>query len=469
MKDLDGSIIHTYAIMVHRIYRDRVLEYLNGDENDNNSKTRGPAHPSMSSTSTQPRFVLANEQVQQVTKGVSRAKRGFTLLIVAFRLPQFCSISNLSPFARQNISWFGKLQYSSVVNSMKLNKDMLQRLLSPFQKLPQCPTAMNNIRLQVHPSDHDLTYSICQQLQQFFDPTVQDPFETSRTPISFTLSKTLCTHRMTIVFLPVMIVHEDNNIVSSSSFHCYAGVESSDDANSIGLNHQAHDEIIVQACTRDNEEMTSCHPVSRAYYKLEQVFREYIHPGREPFVCTQSSELPHSSLIDHLSQHTAIDMGAAPGGFTQVLVQIGCMNKVMAVDPAQLHPRVMNAPEVQHVKACLADANDLQNKGPYSIFVCDASIIWNRVFEEYDLCKSLSKLQFVLPCVFVITLKMPFKSLGSIQHHVEMMHKRVPEYMEKLAATLFQGQATTLTWKIAHLMANSDRERTLLAFFQRKM
>jgi hypothetical protein len=51
----------------------------------------------------------------------------------------------------------------------------------------------------------------------------------------------------------------------------------------------------------------------------------------------------------------AIDVGAAPGGWTSYLAD-SCGYNVIAIDPAELHPDVVARPGVHHIRTKAADA-----------------------------------------------------------------------------------------------------------------
>jgi 23S rRNA (cytidine2498-2'-O)-methyltransferase len=69
-------------------------------------------------------------------------------------------------------------------------------------------------------------------------------------------------------------------------------------------------------------------PVSRAEWKLKEAFEAF------------RLELPAGAR--------ALDLGAAPGGWTRVLSGLGA--QVLAVDPAELHPEVAARPNVVHLR-----------------------------------------------------------------------------------------------------------------------
>ncbi len=73
--------------------------------------------------------------------------------------------------------------------------------------------------------------------------------------------------------------------------------------------------------------------ISRAEYKLLETFEVF--------------------GIDFRNFRTAIDLGAAPGGWTKVLVEQGL--RVLAVDPAELDPTLLDNDNVEHYKMMAED------------------------------------------------------------------------------------------------------------------
>jgi 23S rRNA (cytidine2498-2'-O)-methyltransferase len=73
--------------------------------------------------------------------------------------------------------------------------------------------------------------------------------------------------------------------------------------------------------------------------------------------------------LDYSAFTQAIDIGAAPGGWTSLLLERGV--KVTAVDPADLHPSLQGHPALRHLKQN-ASAIKL-DKGAYDLLVCDMS------------------------------------------------------------------------------------------------
>jgi hypothetical protein len=94
---------------------------------------------------------------------------------------------------------------------------------------------------------------------------------------------------------------------------------------------------------------------------------------------------------------------------------------------------------------------------------------------------------WTLPAVAVITLKMPFKTVGSIQRHVEDMQCKLPSFLRDLEHGMLSNVSSTLEskdgatgtlespsrakpirtrYQLVHLMANADSERTVVAVFE---
>jgi hypothetical protein len=78
-----------------------------------------------------------------------------------------------------------------------------------------------------------------------------------------------------------------------------------------------------------------------------------------------------------------------------------------------------------------------------------------------------------LPCAWVVTLKLPFRSAGSVDRQVSQIRGRLPGLVRDLAGTLYgasaaAGDEVAARYELLHLFANSASERTLLLVFDGK-
>ena len=75
--------------------------------------------------------------------------------------------------------------------------------------------------------------------------------------------------------------------------------------------------------------------------------------------------------INFSAFHEALDIGAAPGGWSSFLLERGL--KVTAVDPAKMHPSILASPQLTHIRK---NADSLKFRdGEFDLLVCDMS--WN--------------------------------------------------------------------------------------------
>ncbi len=75
---------------------------------------------------------------------------------------------------------------------------------------------------------------------------------------------------------------------------------------------------------------------------------------------------------------TALDLGAAPGGWTQVMQRFGV--KVTAVDKADLDPRIARLPRVTHLKQSAFALEPEKWQEPIDWLVCDIACYPDRLF-----------------------------------------------------------------------------------------
>lgn len=111
---------------------------------------------------------------------------------------------------------------------------------------------------------------------------------------------------------------------------------------------------------------------------------------------------------------TALDLGAAPGGWSKVLADYGY--KVLAVDPAELHPDLENNPQISHLKV---KSQDVHLQEPLDLIVNDmnmepqeTAVIMN---ENAHLLKDRG--------LAIVTLKLPDHPQRSITESVKILEK----------------------------------------------
>jgi hypothetical protein len=510
---------NTYAIMVHKKYTDRVRDFL---------LTPPPEIATSSSSSLRERLFLApDSEVNQKQKdeddqvllldttdlsGVSRNRRGYVVLL----LPRIQRpIPSLSPLARQNVSWAGRVSHrlrlkrpvategdeipadttaADSDDSTSTYEPVCKAIWETLQSLGySCGTNQNFLlRIDVYP--REAAEDISRHLQQAAHqscvscndkssckcdaPDPEDPFEG---PIIHTKSKSKCTHRLTVVTSTSTTCHsvgavENATLSSSIGDDYYWGVEtrSADESSTrmleLKLNQEAAEEISVLACIHKTGDEPKAKPgvdysqvpLSRAYYKLEQVWQEFCCAPMVDDNAASSSKTAWTSL----QQGAGLDLGASPGGWTQVLVHKFGLDKVAAVDPGLLAKRITNLPGVTHVHSQMETAGaELKSHGPYSVVVCDASMVWMELLKQLS-AKVVPSAEWCLPSLWVITMKFPFKTLGSIQNHVKSLQDCAAEHLEKMAVAMYPDNPKVRpTYRVVHLMANSDSERTLIAVF----
>ncbi len=103
---------------------------------------------------------------------------------------------------------------------------------------------------------------------------------------------------------------------------------------------------------------------------------------------------------------TALDLGAAPGGWSKVLADYGY--NVLAVDPAELHPDLEDHPKIKHFKS---KAEDLSIEEPLDLIVNDM----NR--EPEETATIMNEIAHLLKegGLAIVTLKLPSHAQRSIE------------------------------------------------------
>lgn len=418
----------TLAVMVTLAYADRVRNAL-----------LGSSEGWQSETPTRKRQVPAQERSCRVVSishphtGSRKLMRGHTLLIIENAAT---SLADLSPMARQNIAWGVTLQYDcQKVDMERLGKEI-------FSSLAEKGFHEKDHVLRVDTFPKELSSCVCQSLQSAAgarDST--DPYEGA---VIMTKSASKCNYVVSLV------CHETGYAWGVTDRATHFAVKFNDGASD-ELTTKSTDAVTGVDVSSDSPQDA---PVSRAYYKLSQVWDEIL--------CNEFTSRPPIGK--------GVDLGAAPGGWTQVLRQHIGLSQVVSIDPAVLAHRVTSLPGVFNVTADMASAQAVEGiasvTGPISFLVCDACVDSFNILEKIvQLMERIGGNAFALPAACVITLKMPYKTRTSLDRNLEKVKKKIPQQLRKMASLSYEQQVN-IRHQIVHLMANSDSERTLIVIFE---
>jgi 23S rRNA (cytidine2498-2'-O)-methyltransferase len=122
------------------------------------------------------------------------------------------------------------------------------------------------------------------------------------------------------------------------------------------------------------------------------------------------AEMAFNLPLDRFSN--ALDLGAAPGGWTSVLLERGL--KVTAVDPAEMDATLVMNPRLRHMRRNAAEVSFAP--GSFDLLVCDMS------WDPHHTCRIVSELASALTAggSGIITLKLMYrKPFQSIQDLME--------------------------------------------------
>ena len=112
---------------------------------------------------------------------------------------------------------------------------------------------------------------------------------------------------------------------------------------------------------------------------------------------------------------TALDLGAAPGGWSKVLADYGY--NVLAVDPAELHPDLQNNPKIHHLKL---KSEDLHIDKPLDLIVNDMNM------DPQKTAKIMNDVSHLLgkDGLAIVTLKLPNTPRKSIEEAVVILGEK---------------------------------------------
>ena len=476
---------NTYGILCHRQYSDRVRDALLYNNSFNWSEQLLSSQCSDSQQISQTSNIV--DMPTSDHKGPRKARSGYSLFVMHNAT---LSPGELPPMARKQISWAGRLQHFSNISSDGDTTTYKYLILEIWKELSKTYNASNVYRVDVQPKSY--SSDIITAFITHINAKLQDK------KINLSLSASKVSHVVNIV-----IQSTTTDVQATSSSDCtqqspiqtaYWGISNAREhftELNQKLNDNANKDIVLETTCENtgvdrsvmndpSQDIVDVNvPVSRAYYKLAQVFEDdrliemigSLHNG--------SKEVSKKSILSH---GAGLDIGASPGGWTQVLHNTLGLSSVVAVDPGILANRVMKLNSVHHIRAELS--TDISIKGlashaPYSVIVCDASIsdateLLVKIVETLEKVSSMllrgdaedKRGVIALPLCLVITLKLPYKTAGSIERNLEKVKQYIPKYLEQIAK--LGGDNVVVRHKICHLFANSTSERTLLAVFHKK-
>ncbi len=130
-----------------------------------------------------------------------------------------------------------------------------------------------------------------------------------------------------------------------------------------------HDHIVFVEIYQDWA-FVACERVSDLVVKTITLQRVHA-PGQRPLNRAESKlrEALKYFRVDVGPHLRALDLGAAPGGWTKVLAELGA--EVLAVDPGDLDPRVAAMPNVTHFAGLSQQLDQLPDIGPFGLITDD--------------------------------------------------------------------------------------------------
>ena len=171
------------------------------------------------------------------------------------------------------------------------------------------------------------------------------------------------------IFSDSMIINYDINIISIfiNRNYCYIGYSKAED----NLNFQSDEYRVLGKETAE---------ISRAENKLKEAISKF--------------------KIKVKGEGYALDIGAAPGGWTKVLADYGF--HVDAVDPGELHEDLKGNKNITHYRAHVENINFVHQ---FNLVTCDMNV--DAVIAARVICNLHHKIIKGGECI--LTLKLPFK------------------------------------------------------------
>lgn len=141
-------------------------------------------------------------------------------------------------------------------------------------------------------------------------------------------------------------------------------------------------------------------------------------------------EAEYAFGLDFSQYRAAIDLGAAPGGWTSLLLERGL--QVTAIDPGALHPSLLRHPKLKYLRRNAANVQLEPND--YDLLVCDMS--WNPKQTGKLLKELIDALQVGGTVILTVKLmhKKPFQTVKEVVKELE------PELSLQRAKQLFHNR-----------------------------
>ena len=229
-------------------------------------------------------------------------------------------------------------------------------------------------------------------------------------------------------------------------------------------------------------------PVSRAFFKMSQLVEQHLAaPGsfgdgwwRE--ACARGGGGGGGGSGSG-GGSSGLDLGAAPGGWTQAL-RGGCgvaggasVQRCLGIDRGALASRVVALGGVTHARLDFTTAEGaaaIAAAAPFSAIVCDANIDTDEIVGVLSACllaaaraagHRCASALLCDPCAFVVTLKFGIRMVGAwearLQRHLAAVVARLQPQLRELVGA--RPGEPDVEFVVVHLMANSPIERTILA------
>ena len=318
--------------------------------------------------------------------------------------------------ARKQISWAGKVthlshftQYSNAPaaedSHNNLQMSMLKSLSHEIWNHLKTSTSFNpkldHLRIDVQPKAFNL--QVCDAFIAEVNATYTNDMDQDG-KIKLACSASKVSHVVNIIILQQSPSSNPSTTTTTTTadVDVYWGISTTkehfEELNQ-RLNDNATGEVIlVSTCPKTGEDSQQQSinggksspvvqwdaPVSRAYYKLAQVFEDEQLLDMIASLHSSSSSSSNSNSSNKsattksiLSYGAGLDIGASPGGWTQVLHDTLGIPTCVAIDPGILANRVMSLNGVHHLRSELSTNESIRGiaqHAPYSAIVCDASM-----------------------------------------------------------------------------------------------